>query len=163
MTREKKFTRSVRTMLISKSHTIEARDTEERERVTFGENNNRNKNEKQTKNEKKKKNISLIFFIFFPVGFFIDVCSGGSSLFGHPTAVAALFVHRFRHPLPDYAHHQRVPLFGHDLLLFQNRSHREGTQHHRGVWPLPLMARIAIRITVKENKMKKNRPPGGVD
>ena len=58
MTREKKFTRSVRTMLISKSHTIEARDTEERERVTFGENNNRNKNEKQSKKEKEKKHFS---------------------------------------------------------------------------------------------------------
>lgn len=58
-------------------------------------------------------------------------CSG--YLFGYSTAVAALFVHRFRHPLPDYAHHQRVPLLGHDLLLFQDRSHRKRAQHHRRV------------------------------
>jgi hypothetical protein len=33
--------------------------------------------------------------------------------------------------------------------LFQDRSHRKGAQHHRRVWPLPLLARIAIRITVR--------------
>ncbi len=98
---------------------------------------------------KKNKNIS-----FSPLCF---VYSGGSSLFGHPTALAALFVHRFRHPLPDYAHHQRIPLFGHDLLLFQDRSHREGAQHHRGVWPLSLLARIAVRITVKLKESKESK------
>ena len=74
--------------------------------------------------------------------------SGGGSLYGYSTPLAALFVHRFRHPLLDYAHHQRVPLFGHDLLLFKDRSHRKRAQHHRRVWPLSLLARIAIRIKV---------------
>ncbi len=59
--------------------------------------------------------------------------SGGGSLYGYSTSLAALFVHRFRHPLLDYAHHQRVPLFGHDLLLFEDRSHRKRAQHHRRV------------------------------
>lgn len=65
--------------------------------------------------------------------FVLLMYSGCGSLFGYSTSLAALFVHRFRHPLPDYAHHQRVPLLGHDLLLFQDRSHRKGAQHHRRV------------------------------
>ena len=75
-------------------------------------------------------------------------CSGSGYVHGDPAAVVAVPVHRFRHPLPDHAHHQRLPLLGHDLLLFQNGDHREGAQHHRRVRSLSLLARISVRLQV---------------
>ena len=69
--------------------------------------------------------------------------------------VAAVPLHRVRHPLPPHAHRQRLPLLRHDLLLRQvrrRRRRRQGAVHDRGVRPLhQVVARIAVRIQVNPN------------
>ena len=71
--------------------------------------------------------------------------------------VAALPLHRLRHPLPPHAHRQRLPLLRHDLLLRQVRRRRrrggQGAVHDRGVRPLhQVVARIAVRIEVSTKR-----------
>lgn len=78
-------------------------------------------------------------------------CSGCGDMYGDPTSLAALLMHRFRNPLRYYVDHQRVPLFGHDLFLFQDRNHRKRTQHYRRIWSLPILAWISVWIAVRQS------------
>ena len=91
------------------------------------------------------------FFTLFSMNFFCFVSllfSGCGNVFRHSTVVASLPVYRFRHPIPHYAHYQRLPLFGHDLFVLKDRSHWKRAEYHWRIWPLPLMARITVRIAV---------------
>lgn len=68
----------------------------------------------------------------------------------HQAAVAAVPVHSVRAHVPHHAGHQRVPVLGDDVLVRPHRHHREGAEHHRGLRPVPQLARFAIRIQVYE-------------
>ena len=92
--------------------------------------------------------LGVIHYYYYYYFRFYEFFSGCGNVFRRSSVVAPLPVHRFRHSIPHYAHYQRLPLFGHDLFMFKDRSHRKGTEHHRRIRPLPKLAWITIRIAV---------------
>ena len=68
---------------------------------------------------------------------------------GRAPSVAAVAVHHFRGALPHHAHHQHLPVLRDDVLVRAHRGHREGAQHHRGLRPLPELARLTVRFKVE--------------
>ena len=54
---------------------------------------------------------------------FYFMSSGCNGMRRHPTAVAALPVYCPGHLVSDHAGHQHLLVFGHDLLVYQDRSY----------------------------------------
>ena len=60
--------------------------------------------------------------------------------------VAPVAVHRLRRALRHHAPHQHLPLLRHDLLVHQERDHREGALHLRRLLHLRLAVRVSAKI-----------------